>query len=150
MQLVDARPIDRPQFFRIDTFNSSKYGLLHGKVLSVSADPIMRERAAGQGSDKTVNASGAKSSEPQGQELTYAARIALEETRMQIDDRLIDLVAGRAVTVDNGGDQDRAAADHRILVVTAAALPTGELEGEMSAIAVRQLTRPSPQGRICI
>jgi hemolysin D len=49
--------------------------------------------------DRT-NASGGRSSEPQGQELTYGARISLEETPMQIDDGLIGLAVGMAVTVE--------------------------------------------------
>jgi hemolysin D len=84
---------------KVDTFNFTKYGLLHGKVLTVSADSITRDKPAGPSGDKT-NASGGRSSEPQGQELTYAARISLQETRMQIEDRLIDLAAGMAVTVE--------------------------------------------------
>jgi hemolysin D len=86
---------------KIDTFNFTKYGLLHGKVLSVSADAIMRERPAGQGgADRTANISGARSSEPQGQELTYAARISLNATRMQIERKVVDLTPGMAVTVE--------------------------------------------------
>jgi hemolysin D len=85
---------------KIDTFNFTKYGLLHGKVLSVSADSITREKPAGQGSEKTATASGAKSSEPQGQELVYAARISVNETRMQIENKLVDLAPGMAATVE--------------------------------------------------
>jgi hemolysin D len=85
---------------KIDTFNFTKYGLLHGKVLSVSADAILRDKPAGQGGDRTANNSGARSSEPSGQELTYAARISLEETRMQIENKLVDLAPGMAVTVE--------------------------------------------------
>jgi hemolysin D len=86
---------------KVDTFNFTKYGLLRGKVLTVSADAIARERAAGQASgDKTANISGARSSEPQGQELTYAARISLDATRMQIERKLVDLAPGMAVTVE--------------------------------------------------
>jgi hemolysin D len=70
-------------------------------VLSVSADSIARERPAGQGSaDKTANISGARSSEPQGQELAYAARVSLDATRMQIERKLVDLTPGMAVTVE--------------------------------------------------
>jgi len=85
---------------KIDTFNFTKYGLLHGKVLSVSADSIMREKASEQGGDKTATTSGAKSSEPQGQELVYAARISLNERRMQIENKLVDLAPGMAATVE--------------------------------------------------
>jgi hemolysin D len=86
---------------KIDTFNFTKYGLLRGRVLSVSADSIVRERPAGQASnDKSANISGARSSEPQGQELVYAARVSLDETRMQVERKLVDLAPGMAVTVE--------------------------------------------------
>lgn len=86
---------------KIDTFNFTKYGLLHGKVLSVSADSIAREKPPGQAnSDKTANISGARSSEPQGQDLVYAARVSLDATRMQIDNRLVELAPGMAATVE--------------------------------------------------
>ena len=40
------------------------------------------------------------SSEPQGQELNYTARISLDRTRMQIDDRVVNLSPGMATTVE--------------------------------------------------
>jgi hypothetical protein len=117
---------------KVDTFNFTKYGLLRGKVLSVSADSITRERPAGQASpDKTANISGARSSEPQGQELTYAARISLDATRMQIERKLVDLAPGMG---GDGGDQDRAAADYRIPALAAVAVRAGEFEGEVKAM----------------
>jgi hemolysin D len=39
-------------------------------------------------------------SEPKGQELSYAARISLDRTQMQIDDNLVNLGMGMAVTVE--------------------------------------------------
>ena len=39
-------------------------------------------------------------SEPKGQELNYSARISLERTQMQIDDRMVNLSPGMAVTVE--------------------------------------------------
>jgi hemolysin D len=85
---------------KVDTFNFSRYGLLHGKVLSVSSDAITRDKPQ----DKTGNDNGQgaenASSEPKGQELLYAARVSLGRTQMQIDDRLIDLSPGMAVTVE--------------------------------------------------
>jgi len=41
-----------------------------------------------------------ESSEPDGQELLYTARVALNETKMRIDGRLVNLEAGMAVTVE--------------------------------------------------
>ena len=92
---------------KIDTFNFTKYGLLHGKVLSISADAIQRDKPpsqndSGTGSDKDArnNSTSSRSSEPAGQELLYAARIALETTRMEIEGRMVDLASGMAVTVE--------------------------------------------------
>jgi len=86
---------------KVDTFNFTKYGLLHGKVLSVSGDSIQREKppTAQNGTDKAGNTS-ARTSEPPGQELVYAARVSLDRTRMQIDDRMVDLAPGMAVTAE--------------------------------------------------
>jgi hemolysin D len=89
-----------PVEIKIDTFNFTKYGLLHGKVLTVSADSIVREKPAGQSNaDRTISP-GARSSEPAGQELLYAARVSLDRTQMQVDDKLVDLASGMAVTVE--------------------------------------------------
>lgn len=84
---------------KIDTFNFTRYGLLHGSVLSVSHDAITRERPQDKGNDKIAGAE-ATSSEPKGQELNYAARVSLERTTMQVDDKLVDLSPGMAVTVE--------------------------------------------------
>jgi hemolysin D len=84
---------------KVDTFNFTRYGLLHGEVLSVSSDAITRER---QQSASNERASGAaqSGSEPRGQELEYAARISLDRTHMQVEDKLVKLGPGMAVTVE--------------------------------------------------
>jgi hemolysin D len=84
---------------KVDTFNFTKYGLLHGKVLSVSQDAITREKPAERGTDKTPGPSDT-SSEPTGQELLYAARISLDRSQMWVDDKLVNLSPGMAVTVE--------------------------------------------------
>ena len=85
---------------KIDTFNFTRYGLLHGKVISVSQDAVMRDKPAGSANGDRQPSQTARSSEPPGQELIYAARISLERTRMQIDDRMVELAPGMAVTVE--------------------------------------------------
>ena len=85
---------------KIDTFNFTKYGLLHGKVTSISRDAISRDRAQAQGGRQPKPSEAAATSEPTGQELVYAAHIALEQTRMMIDGRMIDLEPGMAVTAE--------------------------------------------------
>jgi hemolysin D len=88
-----------PVEVKVDTFNFTRYGLLHGTVASVSQDSIVRDKpAGGQGAAKPGAL--AETSEPQGQELLYAARIALDGMQMQIEDKLINLSPGMAVTVE--------------------------------------------------
>ena len=84
---------------KVDTFNFVRYGLLHGAVLSVSRDAIVRDKpqdGAGERAAGTRN----DSSEPKGQELSYSARVALDRAQMQVEDRMVNLAPGMAVTVE--------------------------------------------------
>jgi hemolysin D len=84
---------------KVDTFNFTRYGLLHGDVLSVSSDAITRDRPQGGSNDRAVG-SAESGSEPRGQELQYAARISIDRTHMQVEDKLVRLGPGMAVTVE--------------------------------------------------
>jgi hemolysin D len=84
---------------KIDTFNFTRYGLLHGQVLSVSQDAIIRERQQDRSNDRGLGTQN-DTSEPKGQELNYSARISLNRTKMLIDDRMVNLSPGMAVTVE--------------------------------------------------
>ena len=84
---------------KIDTFNFTRYGLLHGQVLSVSQDAIIRDRKQDRSDDRGLGTQNG-TSEPQGQELNYTARISLDRARMQIDDRVVNLSPGMAATVE--------------------------------------------------
>ena len=83
---------------KVDTFNFTRYGLLHGEVLSVSQDAIIRDQQD-RANDRRPG-SPTDSSEPKGQELNYSARISLDTSLMQIDDRMVNLSPGMAVTVE--------------------------------------------------
>jgi hemolysin D len=85
---------------KIDTFNFTRYGLLHGKVTSVSQDAIVRDRPNQKAGNAKPDGALSESSEPEGQELSYAARIALDETRMQVEGKMVNLAPGMAVTVE--------------------------------------------------
>ena len=85
---------------KIDTFNFTKYGLLYGEVMTVSQDAIARDKPADKTDGSKSRAALADSSEPQGQELVYSARISLDQTQMQVEDRLVSLSPGMAVTVE--------------------------------------------------
>jgi hemolysin D len=84
---------------KVDTFNFTRYGLLHGEVLSVSQDAVIRDRQQDRASDRALGTAN-ETSEPKGQELNYSARISLDRTQMQIDDRMVNLSPGMAVTVE--------------------------------------------------
>jgi hemolysin D len=85
---------------KIDTFNFTRYGLLHGRVASISQDAIVRDKPNEKpGSSKTGGAL-SNSSEPEGQEFLYSARVSLDETQMQVEDKLVNLSPGMAVTVE--------------------------------------------------
>jgi hemolysin D len=85
---------------KIDTFNFTRYGLLQGKVVSVSQDAIVRDKPNPKAADKKFGGALSDSSEPDGQELLYSARVALDGTKMQIEDRMVNLAPGMAVTVE--------------------------------------------------
>ena len=84
---------------KIDTFNFTRYGLLHGEVLSVSQDAVIRDRQQDRSNDRALGTQN-DTSEPKGQELNYSARISLDRTQMQIEDRMVNLSPGMAVTVE--------------------------------------------------
>jgi len=85
---------------KIDTFNFTRYGLLQGKVVNVSQDAIVREKPAEKSNPSKAGGALSDSSEPEGQELLYAARISLDQAKMQIDDRMLNLAPGMAVTIE--------------------------------------------------
>jgi hemolysin D len=83
---------------KVDTFNFTKYGLLHGTVLGVSADAMPGN---GGGADVAPRAPGADTaSQIDGQDLLYAARVSLDQTQMDIDGSEVKLSPGMSVTVE--------------------------------------------------
>lgn len=84
---------------KVDTFNFTKYGFIHGNVLFISQDAITRERPTTSAESRPVGAQN-ESSEPSGQELVYTARVSMDKTQMLVDDRMVNLSPGMAVTVE--------------------------------------------------
>ena len=66
----------------------------------MSQDAITRDKPTNLADNSKSRAALSDTSEPQGQELVYAARISLDRTEMQIDDRLVSLSPGMAVTAE--------------------------------------------------
>ena len=85
---------------KVDTFDFTRYGLLHGKVLSISSDSITRDLPGEKSSERQGAGSTSTTSEPKGQEMTYVARIAVSNPHIQIDDRIVSLAPGMAVTAE--------------------------------------------------
>ena len=84
---------------KIDTFNFTKYGLIHGHVLSFSQDSIKRQKPTDPAKERSASSS-TDTSEPLGQEMVYQARISLEQTDMLIDGKRVQLSPGMAVTAE--------------------------------------------------
>jgi hemolysin D len=82
---------------KVQTFNFTRYGLLHGRVLSVSQDAIGHDPA--QPNDKSQGGDN-RTGAPENQDPVYAARIALDQTQMQVEDKLVNLSPGMAVTAE--------------------------------------------------
>ena len=84
---------------KVDTFPFTRYGLLEGRIISVSQDAIVRDVSSEKAKDNVAERDAA-SSEPKGQELSYVARVSLDNTQMQIDDAIANVLPGMAVTVE--------------------------------------------------
>lgn len=83
---------------KVETFNFTEYGLLHGAVMRVSRDAVpMDKPAAAPGSLQPTMASAATQAP---QQLAYLARIALDRPTIQIGSKQIPLEPGEAVTVE--------------------------------------------------
>jgi hemolysin D len=89
----------QPAEIKVETFNFTRYGLLHGKVMRVSHDavPMDKPTTSAPGS----NQSSIASAETQAPEhLAYVARISLDQAAMRVGDKEIPLEPGEAVTVE--------------------------------------------------
>lgn len=84
---------------KVDTFDFTRFGLLHGKVASLSQDAIARE-----GDNRSPPATPPRAHESggdgAGQQPAFAAHISLDRTQMQIEDKVVNLSPGMAVTVE--------------------------------------------------
>jgi hemolysin D len=77
---------------KIDTFNFTRYGLLHGQVMSVSEDAMVRDKSQGRGTasagaDDRAARGATDSSQATGQDHVYTAHVSLDRTTMQIRER---------------------------------------------------------------
>jgi hemolysin D len=84
---------------KVDTFDFTRYGLLHGRVLNISSDAIVRDNPNDKSNEKQAGST-TTTSDLNGQELTYAARISVDRTQMQVEDKKVNLSPGMAVTAE--------------------------------------------------
>jgi hemolysin D len=68
-------------------------GILTSQDFNVVGNPTSQDLA-------NLDAALSDTSEPQGQELLYSARISLDRTQMQVEDKIVSLAPGMAVTVE--------------------------------------------------
>ena len=81
---------------KVDTFTFTRYGLIDGKLLSVSPDSTPQEAGASDAPDPR-----SRSREP-----GFTARVGLDRTSMKIGDQVVPLRPGMAVTVEvNTGER---------------------------------------------
>jgi hemolysin D len=89
--------VGQPAEIKVATFNYTRYGLLHGRVLNVSEDAVTPARPQDGSSD---DGRSRDNTTTKPQVLSYAARISLDQTQMQLEDRVVNLSPGMAVTVE--------------------------------------------------
>jgi hemolysin D len=85
---------------KVTTFNFTRYGLLHGQVLSVSQDAVGKDDLQDQAKDKSQHGAQDAKSLADEQGPVYAARISLDRSQMQIENRVVNLTPGMAVTAE--------------------------------------------------
>ncbi len=80
---------------KIETFNFTRYGLIHGKVIDVSRDAVAAgDRRADDGLADTA------AQPPTPGSPTYTARISLDRPTMVVDGQVRPLMPGMAVTAE--------------------------------------------------
>ena len=79
---------------KVETFNFTRYGLIHGRVIDVSRDAVTQ-------ADRQADDGAAPSAAPQQVgSPTYIARISLDRSTMVVDGRVEPLLPGMAVTAE--------------------------------------------------
>ncbi len=87
----------------VETFSFTRYGMLHGKILSVSRDADAAQNSAGNDSlaeGQSSNSAGAAQRPPAAGSPTYLATVSIDRSEMNIDGRREPLIPGMAVTAE--------------------------------------------------
>jgi hemolysin D len=86
---------------KIETFNFTRYGLLHGTVTTISHDVVAPDVTAPDRKDRDSDPALARTEEErQARQPTYMAHVALERTGIETEQGFTKLEAGMAVTAE--------------------------------------------------
>jgi hemolysin D len=88
-----------PVEIKVDTFDFTRYGLLMGKVRTISSDSVAND-SKDRSNERPPAGSVAGTSEPKGQELNYVARISVENPQLIVENKVVNLSPGMAVTAE--------------------------------------------------
>jgi hemolysin D len=124
---------------KVDTFSFTRYGLRHGRVVTVSQDAIPRET-----SGKPAAAQGVAE---ESSSASYAARVSLDQSQMQIDDRMVNLSPGMAVTVEIKTGRRRIRLSAVAPAAPCAGKPARALSDRIKKDAPRACRTRSPRSR---
>lgn len=91
--------VGQPAEIKVDTFPFTRYGLLHGHVRQIAQDAV-EEPATDQPRVGSQTASDTPESVQRSSRLVYTARVALDQTSMNIDGKDVPLIEGMAVTAE--------------------------------------------------
>jgi hemolysin D len=86
---------------KVETFNFTRYGLIHGRVISISPDVVTEDkRPTDESGANSADAKNVKGDQQANSSPSYVARVALEGTSMMVDGRTEQLRPGMAVTAE--------------------------------------------------
>jgi hemolysin D len=86
---------------KIETFNFTRYGLLHGTVTTISRDVVAPDNSAPDRKDRDSDPALARTEEErQARQPTYVAHIAVEQAGIETEQGFTKLEAGMAVTAE--------------------------------------------------
>jgi hemolysin D len=88
---------------KVDAFPFTRYGTIHGKVIDIDAEAVEEQTAKRSLADATSSANGASapSSAPgQPETFVFPVTIALDQSAMKIDSRMIALTPGMTVSAE--------------------------------------------------
>src|SRR5205823_7569078 len=85
---------------KVETFNFTRYGLLHGTVLSVSHDAVGKDDLQDPAKDKSQQAGLGPNTPTDDQGPVHAARLSLDRAQMQVEDQAVGLSPGMALTAE--------------------------------------------------